>query len=121
MERIARSDDLGAVDAEVSLHGSDADRLGAIERFGVTKLDVDGAAGAELMAMRAVHVQVRPGPGLKRAVIEWSGERRRQPAAVVLLEFDQIEAAEMVDLRNLRAIEVDRALKLVRREGEREA
>ncbi len=63
--RIAGSDDPGPGDAERPLDRPDADGLGLLQRHIVAQCDIGRAPGVELVAVRAVGLQVRPRPAIE--------------------------------------------------------
>src|SRR5207248_2039849 len=55
-------EEIGAGDFERPLHGTDFPNLGLRERHVIAEINIRGAARPELMAMRTIHVRIRPGP-----------------------------------------------------------
>src|SRR5262249_55435843 len=62
---ITRCDELGACDIESALVGPYFDRLHAVQRAVGAQINLGSTARAELMAVGAVHLQVRTGAGVQ--------------------------------------------------------
>ena len=68
--RIAGREDLAIGNAERSLHRLHVEGLHFIDGDVAAKLNVDGAAGSELMAVGAIHLQIGTGPSVQVGAVE---------------------------------------------------